>query len=64
MIAATEGDNDGLLSVTSAKWGTFEGTIHTDHLGEIGQLLGFPAAGFNHYTFYSSIAQLLENDGF
>ena len=32
--------NDGLVTVTSATWGTFLGCIPADHLDEVGQLLG------------------------
>ena len=30
-----EGPNDGLVSVESAKWGTFLGSIEADHLEQI-----------------------------
>ncbi len=63
IIYANEGANDELVSVSSAKWGTYLGTLQTDHLGEVGQLLGLPAEGFQWLKFYGSIAQNLKNMG-
>lgn len=31
MVQEKEGDNDGFVSVNSAKWGTYVKTIHADH---------------------------------
>ncbi len=59
--------NDGLVSIESAKWGTFLGCIPGDHLDEIGQLLHlFPDAlsGFNHREMYRKITLQLHSDGF
>ncbi len=60
----TEGANDGLVSVNSAKWGTYLGTLSTDHLGEIGQLLGVTAGGFKWLNFYATIANNLQKMGY
>ena len=49
--------NDGLVSIDSAKWGTFLGCVPADHLDEIGQLLHlFPDAisGFDHKKLYGA----------
>lgn len=48
-----EGDNDGLVSVTSARWGVDYGVISGDHLDEVG-LLGGPitSRGFDPVPFY------------
>lgn len=62
ILFLTEGANDGLVSVNSAKWGNFIKTVHADHLDEIGQLLG-STQSFNHYEFYESIAEFLKNEG-
>jgi triacylglycerol lipase len=64
ILTATEGPNDGVVSVESAKWGTFLGTIPTDHLGEVGQLLGVTSGGFDQKTFYEDWASQLEARGF
>lgn len=62
IIFLIEGANDGLVSVESAKWGTFLGEIHADHLDEIGHLLG-ETGWFNHYHFYEDIAGMLKAEG-
>jgi triacylglycerol esterase/lipase EstA (alpha/beta hydrolase family) len=60
-ILSLWGPNDGLVSVASARHGTFLGTIPADHLDEVGQLLGSTALGFNHKTFYSELARFVTN---
>jgi triacylglycerol lipase len=46
--------NDGLVTVASARWGTFLGCIPADHFDEIGQVLddGNLVSGFDHRRFY------------
>ncbi len=47
--------NDGLVSVASARWGTFLGCFAADHLDEIGQLVDLTPglfSGFDHRRFY------------
>lgn len=39
-IAAAEGDNDGQVSVASARWGDFRGVVRADHWELIGWNLG------------------------
>ncbi len=65
-----EGANDGLVSVTSAKWGNFRGvedaswySAGCDHFNIIGQPLGF-TPGFNEDDFYKDIANDLKNRGY
>jgi triacylglycerol lipase len=58
-----EGANDGLISVASAKWGTFKGTIPADHWHEIGQPFGW-TGHFDHEAFYEKVATDLEAAGF
>ena len=53
-----EGDNDGLVSEASAKWGTYMGSVNADHLDEVGHLVGIPDA-FDHLAFYASEAARL-----
>jgi triacylglycerol lipase len=66
-----EGDNDGLVSVTSAKWGNFKGVIDggfwswlggVNHLGAVG-LLSAPA-GYDAPTHFVNIAADLKNRGY
>ena len=60
------GRNDGLVTLASAKWGTFMGCIPADHADEIG-LLSFPDtnpfSGYNHKEFFVQVADDLETRG-
>lgn len=46
--------NDGLVAVSSARWGVFLGCIAADHADEIGQIAdqGPNSGGFDHRAFY------------
>jgi triacylglycerol lipase len=52
-------DNDGLVPVSSAKWGKFCGTLRADHLEVIGWSTGLPnarsARPFNHLAFWGEV---------
>jgi triacylglycerol lipase len=52
--------NDGMVTVESAKWGTFKGCIPADHMDEVGQRLGISDAAlwsrFNAVRFYRRVA--------
>ncbi len=59
--------NDGLVPVSSSRWGTFLGCVPADHLDEIGQffLVGPDlVSGFDHLVLYRNIASQLHRDGF
>lgn len=65
-----EGDNDGLVSINSAKWGNFRGTEDAswysagcDHLNIVDQLFGF-TPGFDAPGFYVNIAKDLKSRGY
>ncbi len=63
LIGGLQGvDNDGLVPVESAKYGTFLGCIPADHVQEIGMYwLTLPV--FDHQGFYLEHALLLEDWG-
>ncbi len=70
ILLAYEGDNDGLVSVNSAKWGTFRGTQEgawysagVDHLNLVNQLFGV-TPGFDAPGFYVSIVKELKGKGY
>jgi triacylglycerol lipase len=63
VLHALEGDNDGLVSVTSSRWGEYLGTLAADHLDEIGQLFG-STDSFDHLAFYRQVAADLQAQGF
>lgn len=58
--------NDGLVTVESARWGTFMQCVPADHLKEIGVLSPTQKqlSGFNHLTFFRTIVQRVRNAGF
>jgi len=64
-----EGDNDGLVSVTSAKWGKFRGIIKgawwagVNHLGAVDMMWGI-TPGFNAPDHFVNIVKDLKNKGF
>ncbi|MBM66175.1 MAG: hypothetical protein CMH55_08085 [Myxococcales bacterium] len=61
-IQEVEGANDGLVSVRSAKWGTFQGCVPADHIDEVG-LIGDPErqrfSGFEYLVLFERIAEVL-----
>ncbi len=68
-FAVSGGDvnaNDGLVTVSSAKWGTFMGCVPADHLDEVGM---FFADGpdliskFDHVAFFRQVADTLVTRG-
>ncbi|CAK1357449.1 Lipase 2 [Cercospora beticola] len=74
VIEPVEGQNDGMVSVESSKWGTYKGTLnHVSHLDLINwtnrlrwyfwQLTGKKKKNFNAIAFYLSIADMLAKEG-
>jgi len=75
LLAATEGiingagspppTNDGLVTVASAKWGTFLGCVPASHLGEVCQIGGQSSgSSYDCVTMYRDIAAWLVAQGF
>ncbi len=66
-----EGENDGLVSISSARWGNFRGVIEgagwlgagVNHLGAVDMLFGI-TPGFNAPGHFVSIAADLKNRGY
>jgi triacylglycerol lipase len=59
--------SDGLVAVSSARWGRFMSCLPADHADEIGQLADlFPEliSGWDHVAFYVGWAQHLRSLGF
>lgn len=56
--------NDGMVTVSSAKWGKFMGCVPADHMDEVGQRNGSdrPAiwSRFDHIRFYRQVAYDLD----
>jgi triacylglycerol lipase len=59
--------NDGLVTIASARWGTFMQCVPADHLAEVGQILESgtnPMSGFNHLTFFRDVVARIRLAGF
>jgi triacylglycerol lipase len=67
MLAAGSGDNDGLVQISSAKWGNYRGTLTgwfgVNHMSEVG-LLELPVLGYDPPTHFTNIAADLKTRGF
>jgi triacylglycerol lipase len=57
-----EGVNDGIVSVRSARWGHYLGTVDADHARQVG-IRSSLAAPFDSNDFYASIAEKLADEG-
>ena len=58
---------DGMIPVSSSKWGEFRGCIPADHMDEVGQYRNEgtnPDTGWNHLSFYRTLAYDLAARGF
>lgn len=70
MLAEGSGDNDGLVSVESAKWGNFRGvedaawySMGCDHLNIVGQFFGV-TPGYDAPEFFVSVVSELKDWGY
>ena len=62
IVYKREGVNDGYVSVDSAKWGTFMGTIDADHARQIG-IRSSLGADFDSNAFYADVVRMLADEG-
>lgn len=58
-----EGPNDGFVSVESARWGEYLGTIDADHARQVG-IKSRLAEPFDSNAFYASVVEDLAEDGY
>lgn len=59
--------NDGMVRVSSSRWGTFLGCVPADHFDQIGQILGDdPGLGneWDHLQFYRDLVGWLRAEGY
>jgi triacylglycerol lipase len=60
LIEREMGANDGLVPVSSAAWGEFQGTVRADHLEQPGWSLALPRRAlerpFDHIEFFRGLA--------
>ena len=64
ILLSNEGRNDGMVSVWSAKWGRYRGTISANHLDQTGLDFGQSTGSFDHQGFIYDIAEELGDMGF
>jgi triacylglycerol lipase len=65
LLTPLEGPNDGLVSVASARWGEFLGTIAADHFAQTpDRVFIHPADDFDSLGFFSRLAEDLARRGF
>lgn len=57
-----EGFNDGFVSVESAKWGRYLGTVDADHAEQVGIQI-VPGSRFRVHEFYADIVRKLAAEG-
>jgi triacylglycerol lipase len=62
ILSRIEGDNDGLVSEESSKWGEHICTYRGDHYAQIGQILGH-SRGLDYVKFYDEILKRLKREG-
>jgi triacylglycerol lipase len=62
ILSKYEGENDGFVSVESAKWGNHICTYRGDHYSQIGQFLG-RSRGMDYMQFYTDIFSRLKQEG-
>jgi triacylglycerol lipase len=63
----TDITNDGLVTVQSARWGTFLQCVPADHLKEVGmidQSGADPVSGFDHLQFFGNVVARIRAAGF
>ena len=65
MIRRTEGDNDGMVSVQSSRWGTYVDTLEASHWDVVGRRrLWRPSTQFDAVKLYRDISSMLYKEGF
>ena len=65
LLQRAEGPNDGLVSVESARWGEWWGTVEADHLAQTGWHWTPPGIPrFDHRGFYLGLVDRLARRGF
>jgi triacylglycerol lipase len=65
LLLPVEGPNDGMVSVASARWGEYVGTVHADHFAQTpdGAFVR-PGEDFDALGFYSRLVEDLAHRGF
>ena len=65
LLTAIEGPNDGMVSLTSSRWGEYLGTVHADHFAQTPDAVFLRAnEDFDALGFYSRLVEDLSRRGF
>jgi triacylglycerol lipase len=65
VLTPVEGPNDGMVSLTSARWGEYLGTIHADHFAQTPDAMFLrPGEDFDALGFYCRLVEDLARRGF
>ena len=65
LLTAAEGPNDGMVSLASARWGEYLGTVHADHFAQTPDMKFIhPYETFDPLAFYCRILETLARRGF
>lgn len=64
ILKKRNGNNDGLVTVDSARWGHYRGMIPADHLDQVGFWWGATSPKYRHLLFFQKIASELARKGF
>jgi triacylglycerol lipase len=65
LLTPVEGPNDGMVSVTSAHWGEYLGTLHADHFAQTPDaVLLRPGEDFDSLGFYARLVEDLARRGY
>jgi triacylglycerol lipase len=65
ILTPVEGPNDGMVSVASARWGEYLGTIHADHFAQTPDAMYLrPGEDFDSLGFFSRLVEDLARRGF
>lgn len=63
IVTWAEGENDGLVSVESSRWGEFLGVLPADHIDSVGIHDPTATAPLDHRAFYRDEAARLASEG-
>jgi triacylglycerol lipase len=65
ILTPIEGPNDGLVSVASARWGEYLGTLHADHFAQTPDAVYLrPGEDFDSLGFFTRLVEELARRGF
>jgi triacylglycerol lipase len=65
ILTPVEGPNDGLVSLASARWGEYLGTIHADHFAQTPDAVMLrPGEDFDSLGFFTRLVEDLARRGF